>query len=812
LIRIAATAVVLAVLVGAAPKAEARQAESGPAEAPYELTCETLEYEAEDKLFVARGSVVMEQSGRVITADWMTVSNVSRRGVASGNVAIVDGDDVLHAEFVAFDTRDLTGVVFEGFFEGEAGEFQLHAAEIRKTGDKTYSFEDGVFTTCQCPDPEARKPWTLRSSSADLEVEGYGTARNTTVEILGVPALWFPWMIFPLKTDRQTGFLLPLMGFDDGGVTLGLPFFWAADDWLNVTLTPAWFSKRGFQGNAELEYVYGERSKGDVFGSYIHDEEIQPNTGRTPYGRDRWIAKGTQDAFLPADLTAKADFAFFSDNDYPVDFQTASKYRFDRYVESTAFVGGSWGKTGRLGFVSELVWADDMQAPNDTDRDPYLLQRLPSAALTVLPGRTRGVPWVVTALDAEYTYFYPRKNPAGQIPGAAVTDPSGALFYDTGVDGMFSSQERNAAGLFVGADNHLDDCPVPGTCSRAQSEIDALYQEGEPLNDWGHRLRIAPRLGMPFRLGDVAELYPEVSWYETLYSSDKKGFQSRGLFTARADLRTRLRRRFASGVTHVMEPRVGYALVTQTGQSGDPFFVPNTAIPQERLREFDLDNVVRDPADRIARFNGLTVGLVNRLYSAPGPGVGSRLLADVELVAGYAFPKSEFASIFLDARTFPMRDITTRFSIGFDPERTSLDEALAEGLWTFDKGFLSLGYRYLRDIPNVYENFLAADRFRKFENFSHVNQLDANIRYRFAERWAVTYQVYYQIDGNLLVDNTGGIEYGSRCDCWSLRLEVGWDRGGGIDVGVFYTLTGLGEGKPPRRARLGSLDAVQGVR
>ena len=43
----------------------------------------------------------------------------------------------------------------------------------------------------------------------NLEIEGYGTAKNTTFEVLGVPVVWLPWMIYPLKTERSTGFLLP---------------------------------------------------------------------------------------------------------------------------------------------------------------------------------------------------------------------------------------------------------------------------------------------------------------------------------------------------------------------------------------------------------------------------------------------------------------------------------------------------------------------------------------------------------------------------------------------------------------------------
>jgi LPS-assembly protein len=34
-------------------------------------------------------------------------------------------------------------------------------------------------------------------------------ARNTTFDVFGVPLAWIPWMVFPVKTERQTGLLFP---------------------------------------------------------------------------------------------------------------------------------------------------------------------------------------------------------------------------------------------------------------------------------------------------------------------------------------------------------------------------------------------------------------------------------------------------------------------------------------------------------------------------------------------------------------------------------------------------------------------------
>ena len=60
--------------------------------------------------------------------------------------------------------------------------------------------------------------------------QGLAILRNTTINILGVPILWLPWMAYPLGTERESGFLFPEFGYGNrNGAEVGLPYFWAAD-------------------------------------------------------------------------------------------------------------------------------------------------------------------------------------------------------------------------------------------------------------------------------------------------------------------------------------------------------------------------------------------------------------------------------------------------------------------------------------------------------------------------------------------------------------------------------------------------------
>ncbi len=807
--RLVAAWIVFVVCAAAPAAADEVESDGGQrffeAGVPVELRADSLEYEAGRDLYVASGDVRIRQTNRELRADWMAFSNSTRQGVASGDVVYTDGTDTVYTEFAEFDVDTLEGVMFDAEFDVPSNRLEMRGAEVAKTGDRTYTFKEGSFTTCRCPDPEAREPWQIEADEADLEVEGYGVTRNTTVEILGVPVLWLPWMIYPLKSERQSGLLFPDFGLGGrNGFEVGLPVFWAVGDPVNLIFTPRWLQKRGAKADVDVEYVLGERSGGRLFGSFIYDQDVDPDSRRTPFGKQRWATYGEHDFFLPFDWRFQTQYAFASDNAHPTDFDELDHYRPDRFMPSVAFATRKFGNTDAFGFVAGARFADDLQNPDDTDRDDFLLQRWLEASYHALPAALPFASWLVPALDLHYAWYGQRDRPQDAY-GADLLESGDGLFLDTGIDGLPTAvgasnveQGRTLADEGL-ADPNQDNCDLQpdGSCLiPGRTEGDRLFQEGELLADGGHRLLFMPRLGLAFRLADALELYPEVGWHETLYQSDAEGFESRGLLTGRLDLRTRLRRRFG-GVTHLLEPRLGWAYVHDTSQSDNPLYVPGTALPQQRIRELDLENVTRDSADRIDGFHGVTLGLGNRFYAGPlGPGGGARVLGDFVLSALYDIKRREFGNVYLDGRVFPFRGATARFNVGFDPEEMRFAEGLAEIGWRDDRGDrFDLGYRYLRDVPRFFEAFpVENDRFDNYETgFERIHQIDGGVRIAITRQWGITYRAAYSFERNLLLANVGGIEYLSKCRCWAVRLEVSESRSRGVQFRVLYRLVGLGD-------------------
>ena len=206
---------------------------------PFEITADEIRYDSQRNLYVADRRVHVVQGQRSLRARWVAFSTETRLGVAEGDVRLAEDGSRLSADFMIFNVDTLRGTLYQGELDALGNGFHVRAQEMIRTGDDTFTVRDGIFTTCRCEDGDA-VPWALRAAEADVELGAYGTLTNSTFEVLGVPVLWIPWVFFPIKSERESGLLMPDFQFGGrGGIGAGFPFFWAAHPQLNVTLTRA---------------------------------------------------------------------------------------------------------------------------------------------------------------------------------------------------------------------------------------------------------------------------------------------------------------------------------------------------------------------------------------------------------------------------------------------------------------------------------------------------------------------------------------------------------------------------------------------
>ena len=767
---------------------------------PFEITADRIEFDEGRQLYVADGHVRVDQAGRRLKARWLAFSIETRIGVAEGDVVLDDGPDQLHAEFMVFDVDTMHGMLFQGSMESGLSGFQVRAKELIRTGQNTFTVRDGVFSTCHC-EPGERLPWEIRSGEANIEIGGYGTIKNATFNVLGVPVLWVPWAFFPVKSERETGFLLPTLAFGGrGGANIGLPFFWAARPQLNVTLTPHYFVERGYKQDVELEYVFGKESEGRLFVSALaKDEQYQDSTQS---GRKRWAVIWEHDQTLPADWRWQTDLNFASDNLYGDDFIELRRYKTFRFIESTSNAARDFGDSGGVGAMAGIRFADDVQGSSSKDRDDFILQRFAEVRSDIQPGTAVIPGGIEMRLDSELIYFSGIRSAdtrfGSHTSGALAVTRTPAVnrnngrFFDFGVDGFFDED-----GTTIPSDPNFNlDVAADGT-----------FQPGEPLADRGTRVVIHPRIARPFRIGDLAEFVPEVGWQQSLYRTQHHQFAERGLLTARTELRSRLARDYflsrGRAIRHVVEPRIGWALVSQRRQRSNPLFVPGPQVDQSRLRALSLENVTRNPSDRIEGANQVVLSIGQKFYVRDRAGRAPRLRGELITAIDWDFAdEGGLGDLYVEGRLFPIGPVNARIRAAFNPETTSFDEgemglnfSLASLGGLLGRTSMGATYRYRARIPRFAESVAGSSGTIRAGDTT-LNQFDWRVRVELTERIRLSYSGIYsfaQDDG--FIRNRGILDYVSKCRCWGVGLNVFHERDQGFGGGLEIRFIGLGDGR-----------------
>jgi LPS-assembly protein len=264
-----------------------------------------------------------------IKADWMVYDTTLQSIKARGNVLIDNGEDLLTAEQASIDLNKETGSFTNATVVRTDKSLHLEGKTIEKTGVNTYNIGDGWAVTCKVEKGET-PPWSFASKSTKVEPGGYAVLKHARFNIKGVPVFYTPYLIVPVKNERQTGFLYPeISTSSNNGFGLNLPFFWNISDSADATFYPQYFANRGFMPGLELRYATGEMEKGTIVGTWLDDDLSDPSeteyyedTGFTHTNSERYWVRGKADHTFGADWQTRLDIDIVSDRDYLTEFNT----------------------------------------------------------------------------------------------------------------------------------------------------------------------------------------------------------------------------------------------------------------------------------------------------------------------------------------------------------------------------------------------------------------------------------------------------------------------------------------------------------
>ncbi|WP_180014243.1 LPS export ABC transporter periplasmic protein LptC [Acinetobacter sp. YH16031] len=225
------------------------------------------------------GNVVIDQEGRQIRAERVTIDQTQTYAKAEGQVQLAQGGLISQSDDINYNLKTQQGDLNNSFFIAEEQHAHGRAEKIAKTSDDTLELENATYSTCP---PEQKPTWKIQADQIKLNQEtGRGETRNTKLYVKDVPVLAVPYFNFPIDDRRTTGILTPTFGFtNDGGLELGVPVYLNLAPQYDATITPRYISDRGAMLDGEFRYLTENYGEGRIWGGYLPSDESYSNKDR----------------------------------------------------------------------------------------------------------------------------------------------------------------------------------------------------------------------------------------------------------------------------------------------------------------------------------------------------------------------------------------------------------------------------------------------------------------------------------------------------------------------------------------------------
>ncbi|HUV21886.1 MAG TPA: LPS-assembly protein LptD [Gammaproteobacteria bacterium] len=332
------------------------------------IDAQTIASENNESLHLV-GDVKLLRRDQRIEADDIVIDKSSEEINASGNVFFANTDYQIKSTSIRVDNRNNRAEFEQPLFEIQQRHARGEADSIEKIDENRSRYRDLVYTSC---DPED-KVWHLRAAELEIDREsGRGSATHTIIYLQDIPFLYLPYFQFPIDDRRLSGLLTPSIGYaDSDGASLILPIYWNQAPNYDMTITPAWYGKLGFQLNTENRYLL-DSHRGQIDLSYIDDRE---------FGDSRWFQQWRHETRLPYGVSARLLLAETSDGDFFDDFSSvAPQYNDTRHLERYLRLNG-----GGNFWRSELLWQDYQTLDDDTAIANRPYSRLPRFTIDAEP-------------------------------------------------------------------------------------------------------------------------------------------------------------------------------------------------------------------------------------------------------------------------------------------------------------------------------------------------------------------------------------------------------------------------------------------
>lgn len=342
-------------------------------EDPVYLRADRLQYMKKLDIYFAEGHTLIKQGSTFLKADMLRLKGKTGAVSAMGHIHYFDGLNHMDAERIEININTKLGRLYQGKIFIKENNYYIEGNEIIRHAIDRFEFKSGSFTACDCQENPA---WRIRAANLDLTVDEYLFAKHTRFYIKDVPIFYLPYFIYPATQNRQTGLLIPRMGYSNKyGFRYKQALFLALAENQDATLEFEDRDKKGKGLGLEYRYIISRDSRGELNAAFFQDKVANV---------DRWEVRLNHLQKFSSRVEGKIDLKYVNLNTNLRDLSNQTAARAQQNIESNL----SLTYLGELSYAYLLArYTQDLtQASNNNT-----FQRLPEIGFSLIeyqPGKS----------------------------------------------------------------------------------------------------------------------------------------------------------------------------------------------------------------------------------------------------------------------------------------------------------------------------------------------------------------------------------------------------------------------------------------
>jgi len=503
-----------------------------------------------DEYAILEKEVVLKYQDITVHADKLTANLKTKDVVAEGHVILDQGPTRISGDHIVFNLDSKTGTFFNAtgvlqpdmYFVGD---------KIERLAEDRYRLTNGMFTSCDLDKPS----WSFHVGVADITLDDYAHMKDVTFRAHDVPLIFTPRLVWPTKSDRSRGFLIPRVLFSQTyGDRLELGYFVPFGDAADATFYGDVNDKGYNGGGINVRYRPSDNVKhGDLSAYVVHDKESGRNEWRYNYQHSQNNLPGGFRGVV--DVEDISNLEFFRRFAHDPRLHTLSQIYSSAYLTKNRSTYSFNILTDRRDILLTNVNPNDPFAPPPRQR----FEQLPSLQFRLYPNRIGDTP-----------FYYSMESSASHLATSGLINGPTANYYRADIFPTLSMQLQTPAWLSI----------KPQISVRETYYSDSL-SDASVVNPFGKLEAVNKSVERFYAQGQVEVVGPSFS---KVYNESLGGFTK---------------------FKHVIEPRFRYLYTT-------------TVNDQNRIIRFDTVDSPFLPIVRNSVEYSLTQRLIGREAGANG--------------------------------------------------------------------------------------------------------------------------------------------------------------------------------------------------